>query len=134
MQAAHDFQQALQARLSADPVLTALLGGPKIHDHAPEGAALPYVTWGNVSAFDWSTASDEGREVITSLHVWTRARGKKDVYAIMAALRTAVLSAPVSLAEGQVVMLGIDSEEARYGPPGMHHGILRLRTLIETSA
>lgn len=134
MQAAHDLQQAIQARLSADPALSALLGGPRIHDHAPESATLPYVTWGNVSAFDWSTASEDGCEILASLHVWTRARGKKDVYAIVAAIRAAVISAPLILAEGHVVVLGIDSEEARYGPPGMHHGILRLRALIETPA
>lgn len=134
MQAALELQAALQARLAADPALTAFLGGPKIHDHAPDGAQFPYVTWGAVSAVDWSTASEEGSEILAALHVWTRARGKKEVFAICSAISAAIESAPVSLAQGHLVLLRVEEEEARYGPAGVHHGIIRLRALIENPA
>ena len=39
-------QKMIVARLVTHAPLVALLGGAKIHDRPPQGAALPYVTLG----------------------------------------------------------------------------------------
>ena len=39
-------QQSIFATLSADTPLLALLGGARIYDDVPQGAAFPYLTFG----------------------------------------------------------------------------------------
>lgn len=46
---------AIQARLSGDPDLSALIGAGRIHDEAPRARQGVYVVHGEVEARDWST-------------------------------------------------------------------------------
>ncbi len=55
-------QSAIFARLTADAVLTALLGGERMYDDVPVRAEFPYLTFGQSSDRDWSTGTDAGRE------------------------------------------------------------------------
>ena len=50
-------------RLSGDAELTALLGGARVYDGAPRNAAAPYVHLGEITARDWSTATEAGEEI-----------------------------------------------------------------------
>ena len=61
---------AIQARLTNDAALTALIGPGRIHDEAPRAARGLYVVHGEVEARDWSTGSDRGCEQELALVVW----------------------------------------------------------------
>src|SRR5690606_17131679 len=94
--ASADLQKAMFETLAGDAALAALLGGARIFDHVPTDAAFPYVTFGRVSVFDWSTSTESGLEHLVTLHVWSKAKGKKEAFAILDAVRK-VLEAPLTL-------------------------------------
>ena len=130
--AAAELQAAIFARLSADAALTALLGGPKIHDHAPAHVAFPYVTFGRTSAFDWSTSTEDGSEQFLTLHVWSKAKGKKEMLAIMEAVRGLVHEASFAMASQALVSIRLEEIATRYDEDiGVEHGAMRFRALCE---
>ncbi|MCH8968043.1 MAG: DUF3168 domain-containing protein [Planctomycetes bacterium] len=55
-----------------------------VHDHVSQESPFPYVTIGDEIARDWSAAGVEGVEAMLVLHVWSRARGRKEVKQILA--------------------------------------------------
>ena len=58
---------------------------------------FPYVSIGQASAADWSTGSEAGAEHTLVLHAWSRAAGKKESYAIVAAIEGALHDASLGL-------------------------------------
>lgn len=98
-------QQALFAALSADAALTALIGAGRVHDDVPQGTSLPYIILGPSTAQDWSTGGEDGTEHSFAVHVWTDARGKRQAYAILAAVRAALHEKPLALAGHALVNL-----------------------------
>ena len=132
--AAADLQKAIFAALSAESALTALLGGAKVFDHAPANVRFPYVTFGMTGIYDWSTATESGAEQLFTLHVWSKAQGKKETLEIMEAIR-ARLGEPLSLEAHRLVALRLDYSEARFDEDLLiHHGLLRFRAVIEEGA
>lgn len=63
-------REAVQAALSADAALSAVIGTGRIHDEAPRAARGVYVVHGDVEARDWSTGSGGGCEQDIALVVW----------------------------------------------------------------
>lgn len=130
--AAAELQSAIFARLSGDAALAALLGGQKIHDHAPAHVAFPYVTFGQTSAFDWSTSTEGGSEQFLTLHVWSKAKGKKEMLAIMEAVRGLVHDASFTMASQALVSIRLEETATRYDEDiGVEHGAMRFRALTE---
>ena len=66
--AAWDLQQAVFDALVADPDLVAALGGTFVYDAVPPNTDAPYVHLSEVSARDWSTATEAGAEVAFHRH------------------------------------------------------------------
>ena len=62
-------QRAVYERLTSAAEVTATLGGPNVYDDVPRGATYPYLTIGQSSTRDWSTASEDGEEHTLTLHV-----------------------------------------------------------------
>jgi hypothetical protein len=125
-------QQSVFATLTSDtPVLT-LLGAPRIYDDVPQGAAYPYLTFGQSTLRDWSTGGEEGDEHILTLHVWSRAGGRKEAHAIMTALRDALHDQALTLDGHRLVNLRHEFSDARREPDGdTYHGIVRYRAVTE---
>jgi hypothetical protein len=133
---AWSLQQAIFAALSADAALTALIGAGRIYDDVPQGTALPYLTLGQTTERDWSTggdaATDDGREHILTLHVWSEGRGKKQAHAIIGAIREALHDRPLALAGHRLVNLRHEFSEARRDADGHTiHGLARFRAVTE---
>ena len=61
--ASWSLQQSIFTKLTADATLLALLGAPRVYDDVPQGADLPYLTFGQSTARDWSTGSDDKLEI-----------------------------------------------------------------------
>jgi len=125
-------QQAVYGALASDAALIALLGGPKIYDDAPHAVAHPYVTLGQSVERDWSTGTEDGAEHVLTVHVWSRAAGRRETRAIMAAARSALHEAALSPAGTRLVSLRHELSEARREADGeTWHGIVRFRALTE---
>jgi len=131
--ASADLQKAMFEALAGDAALVALLGGARIFDRAPTDTAFPYVTFGRMSVFDWSTSTERGLEHLVTLHVWSKAKGKKEAFAILDAVRR-VLDAPLALDSHHLVNFRFEFAEVSFDDDiSVHHGLLRLRAVTESA-
>ena len=131
-QSAAELQKAIFAALGGDGALVALLGAAKIHDHAPAHVAFPYITFGRTSVFDWSTGTESGDEQLFTLHIWSKAQGKKETLAIMERVKALLHDAPLELTGYHLVSIRLEFSEARFDEElSVHHGLMRFRALVE---
>ena len=102
-----------------------------VYDEAPQDAAYPYITMGEISAIDWSDKSTPGQEVHSTLHIWSRYNGRKEADemgdAVLQALTrdklTVVNFNALGYFESWEVIVDIDGIT--------RHGILKFKYLIE---
>jgi hypothetical protein len=126
---------AIHDALVADGALTALLGGPKIYDEPPQGAAFPYVTLGEARVSDFSTASSPGEEHRLTLHAWSRQGGHKQAHTIAGALLSALDDAPLAPAGHHLVNLRFTTADIRRESDGRtYHALVRFRAVTEPAA
>ena len=127
-----DLQKAIVLRLTTDATLTTQLGGAKIYDHPAHNAALPYVSIGLTQSYDWSTASEDGRAHLVSLHVWSRAGGRIQTHDIMEKIRLRLEGLSADLLTHRLVLMHLEFEEVRFDvSEDGYHGTLRYRALTE---
>jgi hypothetical protein len=132
MSPAFALQQSIFAALSADSAVTALLGANRVYDDVPQGSALPYLTLGQASARDWSTSTETGTEHAFTVHVWSKARGKKEAHEILSAVRAALHDQPLTLDGHRLINLRHESTDIRRDPDGETiHGTARFRAVTE---
>lgn len=125
-------QRAVFAALSADAALVALLGSEKIYDDVPQRTGFPYVSFGQSTERDWSTATEDGAEHLVTLHVWSRAAGRKEARMIVEAVRAVLHDAPLALVGHRLVNLRHEFSDTRRDPDGeTYHGIVRYRAVTE---
>ena len=125
-------QQSVYATLTADPQITTLLGGARIYDDVPQKSEFPYLTLGQSSVRDWSTGTEAGDEHLLTLHVWSRAGGRKQTHEIMGALKAALHNRALTLQGHQLIDIRHEFSDARRDPEGdIYHGIVRLRAVTE---
>lgn len=132
---AAELQKAIFTRLGEDPALVGLLGGAKVFDHIPANAPFPYITFGRTSVYDWSTDTESGTEQLFTLHVWSKAKGKKETLEIMEVARALLQEPPLALEGHHLVNLQLEFAEARYDEDlSVYHGLLRFRAVTEPAA
>jgi hypothetical protein len=125
-------QRGIYQALAGSSDLTAMLGGARIYDDAPQAAAFPFITLGQSVVRDWSTGTEDGAEHDLTLHVWSRAGGKKQVNEIIEAIRDVLHDQPLVLADHHLINLRHEFSEARLDPDGdTFHGIVRYRAVTE---
>ena len=74
-----------------------------------------------------------GRALLT-LHVWSRAGGKKQVHDIIEAIKSTLHDQPLTLVDHHLINLRNEFSEARPDPDGdTFHGIVRYRAVTEPS-
>lgn len=124
---------AVQATLSADAGLTALIGPGRIHDEAPRGASGVYVVHADVEARDWSTGSERGCEQDFGLTVWAGESGSSRLALEAAARVAAVLDEATPAVSGHrlVNLRWRSSRLARDGATGLAFVALRFRAVTE---
>lgn len=128
---ATELQKAVFDALAGEAALTALVG-QRIHDHAPANVAFPYITFGRTSLYDWSTGTESGTEQLFTLHVWSKAKGRKEVLEIMEIARARLADAALALDEHHLVNLRLQFSEARHDEDlSVYHGLLRFRAVTE---
>ena len=125
-------QKAVFATLTANASVVAVLGGARVYDEVPVRGEFPYLTFGQTTERDWSTGTDLGHEHIFTLHVWSRARGRKETDDIMAAAEAALHDQALALTGHRLVNLRHEFSDARREPDGeTYHGIARYRAVTE---
>lgn len=125
-------QQALHERLVSNADLLAVLGGPRIYDDVPTRAQFPFITIGQTTERDWSTTSEEGSEHMLTLHVWSRAAGRKEASAIIAAARNALHDVNLPLDGHRLINLRHEFSDARRDTDGeTFHATARFRAVTE---
>lgn len=130
--AAFALQQAIFSKLASDAATTTALGGPRIYDEVPARAEFPFMTFGQSSERDWSTGTEEGYEHVITLHVWSRARGRNEAQAVIAAARGALHDQDLRLEGHRLINLRHEFSEARRDADGeTFHGISRFRAVTE---
>ena len=128
-------QKAIFEKLTSDAPTLAALGGPRVYDDAPARTEFPFVTFGQSSERDWSTGSDEGFEHLVTLHVWSRARGRREAEQVIAAARAALHDQDLTLSGHRLINLRHEFSEARRDSDGeTFHGIARFRAVTEVEA
>jgi hypothetical protein len=130
-----ELQKAIFTALKQDSVLSGLLGGDKIFDQVPPKASFPYVSFGRTSLYDWSTGTESGTEQLFTLHIWSRATGKKEALDIMEACKACLHADGLTLEGHHLVNMQLEFAEARYDENLLvHHGLLRFRAVTEPAA
>ncbi len=128
-------QKSLVSALKSDVALSGLLGGPRIYDGVPQRTAYPFVSIGNAVSRDWSTSSESGSEHALTLHVWSKAKGKKQCFEVLSAVRRVLHDSALVVEDHQLVNLRYEYSDVRLDPDGeTYHGILRLRAVTEVAA
>jgi len=124
----HLVQTAIYQRLKADPVLAGMVTG--VYDYVPEGTAYPYVRIGDHLSTPDNTHDTYGREITTTIHVWTRSRGNAQGQAIAARIGELLDHRPRDLAVAghRVVSIRQEFDQVLPDPdPEVRHHILRFR-------
>jgi Protein of unknown function (DUF3168) len=129
--AALALQVAMRARLLAHAPLTALLGGPNVHDHAPQGGALPYVVFAEIETRDEGTQSWPTAEHAVTLHAWSQAEGVKEVRALLAEIDAALTGAALTLTGHRLVDLRSVLTVAARIDGVRRRGLIRFRAVTE---
>jgi hypothetical protein len=121
--AAAALQEAVFARLSADPAVTAVLGGA-IHDALPAGPLPPlYLSLGPEVARDRSDATARGAEHEITLSVLSDVAGFHLAKTAAAAVCDALAAADLVLTRGRLVSLHFIRATARRDGSGQRRRI-----------
>ena len=126
-------QTAIFAALSVDANVKSVLGNPpRIYDEVPRDAAMPYLVIGDCKESDWSTSTDTGTEHALVLHVWSRARGRKESKLVTATVRDALDDAELTLTGHTLVGIKHQSSEFLRQTDGQtYHAIMKFRAVTE---
>jgi hypothetical protein len=128
----HPVQTAIYQRLKADPVLAGMVTG--VYDYVPEGTAYPYVRIGDHLSIPDNTHDTYGREITTTIHIWTRSRGNAQGQAIAARIGELLDHRPRDLAVAghRVVSIRQEFDQVLPDPdPEVRHHIVRFRIQTE---
>jgi hypothetical protein len=131
--AALALRAAVFQRLAGDAALASLLGGARIHDEPPRGAAPPYVALAGVQSRELAGGDAEEHEV--SLEVWSREGGLSE--ALRIADRTVRLldGAPLVLDGWRLAALAWRFTDAgRTAEPGRRRAVVAFRAVTEPGA
>lgn len=107
---------ALYAALKSNAALAAVITG--IYDMPPDNAISPYIQVGATQEVSDELLDNSGAEITTTLHIWSRYAGRKEIMQI----RDKIINAlpPWALYDGIEIMR--DSAE-----PDWWHGIVDIR-------
>lgn len=122
-------QRALFVALSAGPPLA----GGRIFDQVPEGAAFPYVTLGDEQLLDAGNSCDDGWEVFSDIHIWSRPRSgsKAEAKDLAAAVIQRTVNGPLVVAGFTVVSARLETQRSFRDPDGKtEHTVVTVRHIL----
>lgn len=121
---------AIHGVLSGDGALGDMIGG--VFDFVPARTAYPYVVLGDVRSTDASTVAATIRRVELSLHVYSRARGRKEAGDIMARIHALLHDTTPAVEGGACVDMRVANSELRLERDGLtYHGRMRVTAIVQ---
>jgi hypothetical protein len=125
-------KQAMQAHLTANAGLLALLREPKIYPDPPRHAAFPHIAFVAAEARENGTSSDDGHLMEMTLGVWSRHGGSAEGLSVAAAVAEALTTLPPLLAGHRLINLTVRAVEPQVLKDGeTWRTALRLRAVTE---
>ena len=131
-----DFQTAIYTALIGDPAITALVSS-RIFDDVPHesestSTVFPRITIGDQSADAITTAESDLAEFEVTLHVWSRAAGRKECLNILNAIMTSLHRKEHLVSVGKLVTLNYTAHETGKEVDGeTYHGQIRFTGLYQ---
>jgi hypothetical protein len=122
-------QKAIFAKLNEAPALA----GGNVFDQVPEGDPFPRITIGDEQVLDDGNTCDDGWEVFSDVHVWSRpvTGSKVEVKDLLAAV-VARLNTALTVTGFTVVIHAIDSSRVFRDPDGKtEHAVLTFRYVLQ---
>ena len=125
-------QRAVYQHLSADAGLQSFLGNPaRIYDHAPEGAAMPYLVIGAGRATDWKGV-DRGVEHELQLLAFSRYGGRREIKDVMGAVYDALHDGELTLVGHRLVNIRfVFADTLRRTDGETYEGVMRFRAVTQ---
>ena len=124
-------QQAIFATLAASSEVQDAVGA-RIFDAVPRGSAFPYIVVGDDKESDWSTATEPGTAHELTIHIWSRAAGRRETRLAAEAVIEALNGAALTL-DGQALidLRYLESQSSRESDGETVHAQLRFKALLE---
>ncbi len=124
-------QQAIFATLSTDSGVMDVVG-ERVFDAVPRGSAYPYIVIGDDTESDWSTATEPGSSHALTIHIWSRAAGRRETRLAAEAVIAALNGAELMLAGQTLIDLRwLESRSSRESDGETVHAQLRFRAVTE---
>lgn len=126
-------QQAIFAVLTASTDVQDAVGDPpRIYDAVPRGAVFPYIVIGDDKETDWSTATEPGSAHALTVHIWSRAAGRRETRLAAEAVIGALDGAALDV-DGQTLidLRWLESDSSRESDGETVHAQLRFRAVLE---
>lgn len=111
--AANALQQAIFAKLAADPALTGLIGAGAIFDHRLIGRPMPYLVIADLVTNDFGPDAEEH---VLTIEAWSDADGRKQVQTIADRVKRLLHDAALTLTAAALVNLQHRSTRVRREP------------------
>jgi len=114
-------------------IYSALTGaGLTVYDAVPENAGFPYVTIGYSQESPDDTHTSRGRQIISTIHVWSRYPGAKEIKDMAATIISTLDRASFTLANWRHVYTLFDSATYLQDPDGItRHAVVEFRSLLQ---
>ncbi|WP_027068510.1 DUF3168 domain-containing protein [Euryhalocaulis caribicus] len=129
MSSAFAVQRALHEALSADAGVTALLGDPpRLWDRPPREAFFPFASYGGTRSEELPDGLQAHR---MTLFAWSRETGREEAASVIAAMRSALHHAALTLEDGTLVSLRAVYSDVLKSDGRTFQGVLRLRAVTE---
>jgi hypothetical protein len=123
---------AVHVALKNNAALNTLLGGSKVYDEPPRGAAFPYVTLGETRISNFSSGDQFAEEHQLTLHAWSRQGGHREAHLITGTLLQVLDDAPLALAGYHLVNFRFAVADVRREADGRtYHALVRFRAVTE---
>jgi hypothetical protein len=126
-------QQAIFATLATDTAVMDAVGDPpRIFDAVPRGSAFPYIVIGDDKESDWSTATEPGSAHALTVHIWSRAAGRRETRLAAEAVIAALNGAALTI-DGQALIdiRWLESDSTRENDGETVHAQLKFKALLE---
>lgn len=124
-----ELQKAIYAALTAAPAMA----GGRVYDRVPAEPVFPYVTIGDEQVVDDGNSCDDGWEVFSDVHVWSRpAAGSKAEVKDIAPPIVARLRSNLSVTGYVVIVAALEGMRTFRDPDGLtEHSVLTFRYLLQ---
>jgi hypothetical protein len=132
MSAALALRRSAFQRLSGDAALVALLGGARVYDEPPRGAAPPYVVLGACSSADLSGDETPAAEHALAVEVWSGEGGLAQALRVSDRVTRLLDGAPLALDGHRLASLAwTETAAARTEDGRLRRAALSFRAVTE---